>query len=863
MRIKNNGLIYTGDECIGCNSCILNCPVAGANRAVSIGRRNTLVIDPDRCVHCGSCISTCAHNARDYKDDTAAFLESLDRGTRISVIVSPSFALGYPDIYGKVLNYLIGRGVSNVYDGGFGGHISIWAMLKALDRHPEGGFLSGNCPVLVNYIEQNTIDGSKIFFPVQSPVMSMGTYVRKYLKDDAELAYLGSCPARKDEFEQPCTKGTISYNVTIGHLLKALDKEAYQGFSNDIGLKCSHPSNLLHAYGGVKEALSRYLAPGKIILTDKDTSGRNTTLGILKELCSNALNRPYVMDIQNCEHGCIMGPLSDRNTSEFISIWQGYYSGINDAARIADDIVDPAATYEERKARLYEYFSGLDVNDFARAFSGRYHQDYEVPDAIISEVFQHMHKLTQPEQHIDCHACGYESCREMAKAVALGINKRENCVSYEKYVNQKMLMTDAMTGIPNMNCFNRHIEELRLRGKLDEYAVTIFDMFDSDLMYARYGYDEVNKCIIEYSVLASDRIEEGEILAHSGETGFIALVRKDRIDRFLMDMNQIVVHPSVGHHDDKFVVNIFAGVYMPEAEEAVGSVIGKTNMALKSAKYRYNPCCIYYDDDMRAGTIESSYLTKAFNEGMANREFVVFYQPKVDLKTMKMMGTEALVRWVHSGELIAPGRFIPVFELNGYVEHIDFYVLDQVCQDLRWWLDCGVTPVRVSSNFSKLHIKKDGIVEQIIEVIDRYSIPHELIEIEFTESTAADEAEKLASILLELKENGIMTAIDDFGSGFSSLNMLQSMDFGILKLDKGFLDAGISDEKSRKLIISIIGMAQNLGMKVVAEGVERRDELEFLKENNCDIVQGFYFDKPMPEEEFRSRLVDPGYSLKD
>ena len=250
---------------------------------------------------------------------------------------------------------------------------------------------------------------------------------------------------------------------------------------------------------------------------------------------------------------------------------------------------------------------------------------------------------------------------------------------------------------------------------------------------------------------------------------------------------------------------------------------------------------------------------KAFPEAIRRHEFVVYYQPKVDIRTNRLHGAEALIRWKTDEGMISPGKFIPLFEKNGLVCQLDFYVLRTVCHDLRKWIDDGNEPVCISSNFSKLHFENTDVVDRIIEIADEFAIPHKYSEIEITETTYEGRKEILTQVLNRLKESGFSTSIDDFGSGYSSLNILSELDFQVLKLDKAFLDSGIDNMKVRNIVESVITMAKKLRMRVVAEGVEHREELDFLKELSCDLIQGYYFDRPMPIKEFEKRLTTPDY----
>lgn len=245
-----------------------------------------------------------------------------------------------------------------------------------------------------------------------------------------------------------------------------------------------------------------------------------------------------------------------------------------------------------------------------------------------------------------------------------------------------------------------------------------------------------------------------------------------------------------------------------------------------------------------------------------NREFVVYFQPKVSIRDLKIAGAEALVRWNCDGKILSPIEFIPFCERTGLVIDIDFYVLEATCKKMREWIDAGLELVRISVNFSKYHFNQKGVAERIYKVIKAYQIPAEYIEVEFTETAYLDKEELLEYTVDKLKSYGIKSSIDDFGSGYSSLNLLQNMDFEVVKLDRSLLGKGVENEKAKKVISSIIHMAKELDMEVLAEGVETREEFALLRDLNCDIVQGFLFDKPLPVDEFEERLRNRIYDAK-
>ena len=220
MYEEQKGLIYTNDNCIGCNKCIAACPVITANRAIDNGDKQMIIVDGDRCIACGACFDACEHHAREYRDDTELFFEALKRGERISVLWAPAFAANYPREYKQILGGLKRMGVNRVISVSFGADITTWGYIKYITEHNFKGGISQPCPAIVNYIEHYIPELIPKLVPIQSPLMCAAIYAKKYLNITDKLAFISPCIAKKDEIADPKNKGYISYNVTFDHLME-------------------------------------------------------------------------------------------------------------------------------------------------------------------------------------------------------------------------------------------------------------------------------------------------------------------------------------------------------------------------------------------------------------------------------------------------------------------------------------------------------------------------------------------------------------------------------------------------------------------------------------------------------------------
>lgn len=249
--------------------------------------------------------------------------------------------------------------------------------------------------------------------------------------------------------------------------------------------------------------------------------------------------------------------------------------------------------------------------------------------------------------------------------------------------------------------------------------------------------------------------------------------------------------------------------------------------------------------------ITEQNVCELLEKAIENGEIKAYYQPKYDALNNRLVGAEALARWILSDDVIlSPAMFVPPLEKTGGITDLDWYILEETCKLLRSQLDSGVKAVPVSVNFSRMHTLKTGFIGKFCEIVDNYRIPHDLIEAEITESALADGGESLIVFVQRIRDAGFSVAIDDFGSGLSSLNFVKDVPANIIKIDKSLLSSNCEDEKERIVLESIFGFANRLGLVTVAEGVETKEQLGFLRTCDCKAIQGFLFSKPVTAEEY-------------
>lgn len=278
------------------------------------------------------------------------------------------------------------------------------------------------------------------------------------------------------------------------------------------------------------------------------------------------------------------------------------------------------------------------------------------------------------------------------------------------------------------------------------------------------------------------------------------------------------------------------------------------SLARKSIKGNALNNIAFYESDMNAELKKTKAIEDDMQNALVNGEFVMLLQPKHSISSGRIIGAEALARWMHPKKgMIPPSEFIPVFEKNGFVLKLDLFIWEQACRKIRNWIDAGIPPVPISVNISREYVQSFDIVSAFTGLIKKYDIPISLLELEITETTDSIGVE---NIVKDLKAAGFTMLMDDFGSGYSSLNMLKTTPFDVLKIDKSFLGEFMESDRGRKIIEHTILMSRDIGLGIIAEGVETEEQAKFLSQCGCDSAQGFYYSKPISVEEFDRRLVE-------
>lgn len=297
------------------------------------------------------------------------------------------------------------------------------------------------------------------------------------------------------------------------------------------------------------------------------------------------------------------------------------------------------------------------------------------------------------------------------------------------------------------------------------------------------------------------------------------------------------------------------GVYLVQpGENDVEQLYNNAMIACEMSGEEAEGKIAYFDVEMNNQKLWERKVEDDMERALINREFQVYLQPKISTKEEVLGGAEALVRWIHPTEgFIPPNRFIPIFEKNGFILKLDDYMLEEIAKVQAGWLAEGRTLVPISVNVSRAHFTREDLAEHICAIVDKYQVPHDVIELELTESAFFDDKKVLLNTVQKLRKAGFQVSMDDFGAGYSSLNSLKELKIDVLKIDADFFRGAEAEERGLFIVSKVIELAKKLNMKIVAEGIESKEQVEFLTGQDCDLIQGYFYAKPMPVAEFAQK----------
>lgn len=422
--------------------------------------------------------------------------------------------------------------------------------------------------------------------------------------------------------------------------------------------------------------------------------------------------------------------------------------------------------------------------------------------------------------------------------------------------------TEVMTGLYSLNGFSRHAMEIVQANPAKTYMVIQWDLDEFKVYNDINGYENGDALLRGIGHASHDQIRNGLVFGHLNSDHFVLLAEKtdQAAEEIYSDIEEMLRNLSSGA-----ALNFHMGICTIDShQESIASLCDHALIALRTVKGQYQEHYAWYKPDMRSMIVEENRLVAEMENALSSGQFRVWYQPQVNYKSGKICGAEALVRWIHPEKgIIPPIQFIPLFEKNGFITKLDHYIWDRVCSFQREWIDSGHEAYPVSINISRRDIYSDDLVKAITSLIQKYRLDPSLLHLEITESVYMTSPEKMNRIVDTLQAKGFHVEIDDFGSGYSSLNTLKDMKVSTLKLDMKFLQQSENSDRSGRIISAMIRMADWLDVSTIAEGVETKEQADFLKSMGCYHLQGYYFYKPMKEEDYKRVLSDPDVARAD
>lgn len=410
---------------------------------------------------------------------------------------------------------------------------------------------------------------------------------------------------------------------------------------------------------------------------------------------------------------------------------------------------------------------------------------------------------------------------------------------------------DRLTGVYKKEYFYQEVRKLIDNNPGIRFAILEMDINRLTMINELMGIAEGDKLLAYIGSVLSEIFSQEKNSSYARVHADLFVVccpyNEKRIFQYIE-----LIEEAIKEYHIVFEILMSFGIYICEETDLNISIMcDRANMALKAVKGNYMRHYAYYDSLMHDRMLREQEIAQTMGRALKDREFVVFFQPKHSLDDERIIGAEALVRWKNPKKgMISPGEFIPVFEENAFIMKLDAYVWEETCRFIHKMLEDGKEVPPISVNVSRVNMYNQDLCKTFVHLIKRYNVPPELLELELTESAYTENPQLMLQIMQQLQKEGFHIAMDDFGSGYSSLNMLKDVPVDVLKIDLKFLACNDNPEKGTSIMAAIVRMAKWLGIPAIVEGVETKEQISFLKSIGCTMAQGYYYARPMPEEDF-------------
>lgn len=413
---------------------------------------------------------------------------------------------------------------------------------------------------------------------------------------------------------------------------------------------------------------------------------------------------------------------------------------------------------------------------------------------------------------------------------------------------------DSLTGLYSKAFFYQKVKERLAENPDHDYCIISTNIENFTLYNDSFGREAGDQLLKEAAELFQKYTGEGSVCGRYSGDRYLCMAEKKQTDDLKNTIGSILSDGLFKNGQ----LSVKFGIYeITDRSITVEQMCDRALLVVDSISGKYDQHVAVYDDDMREKMLHEKVITDCMEEALAEKQFVVYYQPKINLEKSALTGAEALVRWIHpEWGFMSPAEFIPLFEKNGFISHLDEYVWECVCRQLKEWKDKGYPLVPVSVNVSRADIYHEHLVDIFRNLVEKYDIDPFYLHLEITESAYTENPDQIIETANQLRHLGFVIEMDDFGSGYSSLNILSQMSIDVLKLDYKFIQNELARPAEKSLIEDVINMAHRLCLTVVAEGVETREQEQRLRMAGCDIGQGFLFARPIPVDEFEKMLLN-------
>ncbi|MGN0165328.1 MAG: putative bifunctional diguanylate cyclase/phosphodiesterase [Lachnospiraceae bacterium] len=511
-----------------------------------------------------------------------------------------------------------------------------------------------------------------------------------------------------------------------------------------------------------------------------------------------------------------------------------------------------AGCFDERPLWKIMTEDGLSDKDTAEKLKK---QVSEIAEAEVPQVFFTEYYLKNSEQSFRWYRVGFV-CSKPGEPIDITITDIDNEIS-DKHRLRRMAERDALTGLLNRSAFCKEVETIIRKDeegwKAGEYALVFFDVVRFKAINQLFGMSEGDRLLIHIADSIAMLVKEGDVICRLGSDRFLFFTHTwgSELDDMLENLFE-----RISGYNLPFSIMCNAGVYVSNGEmPAADSMIDRAIIAQSSIKGNVTVHYNYYTESQRNDMLGEQEIVGMMVTALAEEQFVVYYQPQYNHSTGMLVGAEALVRWRHPEKgLISPGIFIPIFEKNGFITKLDLYVFEHVCRFIRNCMEHQLHLVPVSTNFSRHDIFQPDFVERLEEIRTKFHVPARYLRIEITESAVMGSSQYTNEVIKKLHMFGYVVEMDDFGSGYSSLNVLKDIELDVIKLDMLFLFEQTESNRGGTILSSVVRMAKWLGMPVIAEGVETVGQADFLRSIGCDYIQGYLYSRPVPEEDYRKLI---------